>query len=185
MSHANEAPPPPHSFQAGFLSYLIPGLGQIYQGRVGKGLIFLVSLYGLFFYGMYLGSWKNVYLADTARTNNSWNLQPPLLANLWNRLPFIGQFWIGAAAWPAIWQYNTFDEKQERGPLFGTFERAPSEDEINRLQVEGDKSWDLGWVYTVIAGVLNIYVIYDAYAGAAFAQAERREQRTREEAAPA
>jgi hypothetical protein len=27
---------------------------------------------------------------------------------------------------------------------------------------------DLGWVYTVIAGVLNIMVIYDAFAGPAF-----------------
>ena len=44
------------------LSYLVPGLGQIYQGRVAKGVLFLVCLYGLFFYGMYLGSWNNVYL---------------------------------------------------------------------------------------------------------------------------
>ena len=41
--------------------------------------------------------------------------------------------------------------------------------EIDRLVPgiarEGDKRFDLGWVYTVIAGVLNILVIYDALAG--------------------
>ena len=46
------------------LSYLVPGLGQIYQGRVGKGLLLFVCLYGMFFYGMYLGRWSNVYMVD-------------------------------------------------------------------------------------------------------------------------
>src|SRR5271165_7489210 len=55
----------PVSVFAAVLSYLVPGLGQIYQGRVAKGLLFMVCLYGLFFYGMYLGSWSNVYLPDT------------------------------------------------------------------------------------------------------------------------
>src|SRR5438477_255051 len=33
---------------------------------------------------------------------------------------------------------------------------------------DGNKRWDLGWVYTVIAGVLNLLVIYDALAGPLF-----------------
>src|SRR5262249_52216939 len=90
---------------AGFLSYLVPGLGQICQGRTSKGLFFLVSIYALFFGGMYLGDWKNVHLPDTARINGPTNL-PPFLANIYNRPQFAGQFWIGVAAWPAIWQYN-------------------------------------------------------------------------------
>src|SRR5262245_24302611 len=52
---------------AALLSFLVPGLGQLSQGRLSKGLFFLVSLYGLFFTGMYLGDWKNVYLPDTTR----------------------------------------------------------------------------------------------------------------------
>ena len=52
----------PYSASAGVLSYLVPGLGQISQGRVAKGFLFLGCLYGLFFFGMYLGDWKNVYL---------------------------------------------------------------------------------------------------------------------------
>ena len=46
----------PISPLAAFLSYLVPGLGQVYQGRVGKGVLFLACIYVLFFYGNALGS---------------------------------------------------------------------------------------------------------------------------------
>jgi TM2 domain-containing membrane protein YozV len=148
------------------LSYLVPGLGQIYQGRVGKGILFLVCIYGLFFYGMALGDWKNVYLPDTAKVNDPLGLskQSPTLANLYNRPQFLGQFWVGVAAWPAVIQYNSKDPN----PVLGSFQRDPGDTVLNELQTNGDKTWDLGWVYTVIAGVLNIMVIYDALAGPAF-----------------
>jgi hypothetical protein len=145
------------------LSYLVPGLGQIYQGRVGKGILFLVCIYGLFFYGMALDDWKNVYLPDTARFNNPLGLSPTY-ANLYNRPQFLGQFWVGVVAWPAIIQYNS----KEANPLLRSFEREPADAELNELQTNGDKTWDLGWVYTVIAGALNVLVIYDALAGPAF-----------------
>jgi hypothetical protein len=204
------APPPEHSLWAGFLSYLVPGLGQIVQGRVGKGLLFMVCLYGLFFYGMYLGSWSNVYLADMRPTKepNPLNLPQPVF-DLYSRFQFVGQFWIGVAAWPAVYQYATYDPARVDDPTawggLATFERAPFENRarderdrsktdappnwagktLNELQTEGDKTWDLAWVFTVIAGVLNILVIYDAYAGPAFAESEakREPQSTPQEAA--
>src|SRR3954447_23222892 len=92
------APPRPLSPWAGLLSYLIPGLGQIVQGRVAKGVLFLVCIYTLFFYGMYLGSGTveidkrkyslvgNVYLPDTVdrRAPDNGSL-PVWLVNLYNR----------------------------------------------------------------------------------------------------
>ena len=101
-------PPPENGPTAALLSYLVPGLGQIYQGRVGKGVLFFVCIYTLFFYGMSLGSWRNVYLPETTRqnndeSNNPWGLPRPL-ANLYNRPHFAGQFWVGIAAWPALYQ---------------------------------------------------------------------------------
>ena len=84
-----------------------------------------------------------------------------------------------------MWQYHAFDSRHNAGPIFGTYQRAPvSEQVLNDLQRKSDKTWDLGWVYTVIAGVLNILVIYDAFAGPAFAEGERA-QRAAQEAAPA
>ena len=190
------APPPPHTMAkveevlelppvkldwiGGLLSYLIPGLGQVYQGRIGKGLLFFFGLYSLFFYGMWMGKWCNVWLPDVAKmpplevAGNKFTGVP---SSLYYRPQFLGQFWIGVAAWPSVVQYYNFDATKETGPLFGNFQRTPPEgtandpaDKItlNKLQREGNKRWDLGWVYTVIAGVLNLLVIYDALAGPMF-----------------
>ncbi len=168
-----DLPLPPVKFDplAGLLSYVIPGLGQIYQGRVGKGLLFFGGLYVLFFYGMWMGQWRNVWLPDAE------GLPDVAIAGqtlggaakaVSYRPQFLGQFWIGTAAWPAVYQYVMFDRTKDAGPIFGKFERTPDEKELNELQRNGNKRWDLGWVYTVIAGVLNLLVIYDAFAGPMF-----------------
>ncbi|MCE9564471.1 MAG: hypothetical protein K8U57_20730 [Planctomycetes bacterium] len=169
-----ELPLPPVKIDplAAFLSYLIPGLGQIYQGRIGKGLLFFVGLYTLFFYGMWMGQWRNVWLPDT------FDLPDVVIAGqrlegvpkaISYRPQFLAQFWIGTASWPAIYQYVKFDRTKDEGPPpFKKFQRAPNEEQLNDLQRNSSKRWDLGWVYTVIAGVLNLLVIYDALAGPMF-----------------
>lgn len=244
MSRSDADPSAPREYHplAAFLSYLVPGLGQIYQGRIFKGVLFFVCVLTLFYYGMFLGKWSNVYLADYAEHSNPLKL-PKTPANLYNRPQFICQFWIGIAAWPAIVQDFTYHQDDEKGKWFGSYQRMPyesrstlyppegqsagetreerrenraqyrrmSEDElrrvmqvvanarqvddalaesvrrakenlitpavalrdwegktVNELQTAGDKNWDLGWVFTVIAGVLNLMVIYDALAGPAY-----------------
>jgi TM2 domain-containing membrane protein YozV len=177
-------PRPENGALAAFLSYLVPGLGQIYQGRIGKGILFFVCIYALFFFGQWLGSGtaengkadegkltysvsSNVFLPHTAELNNPRGLSDPL-ADLWNRPHFLGQVWVGVAAWPAIFQYMRYDKDRDADPPLGGFQRQPPEWALNVLQVSGDKTWDLAWVYTVVAGVLNIMVIYDAAIGPAF-----------------
>jgi hypothetical protein len=166
---ASKAPPtvpPTYQLLPALLSYLVPGLGQIYQGRIGKGVLFFVCIYTLFFYGMALGSWSNVYIPPNQfNANNSLFKEAPL-ANLWVRPQYLGQFWVGIAAWPAIIQYKY--NSAEPNALLRNFQKTPPEPVLNELQTNGDKTWDLGWVYTVIAGVLNIMVIYDALTGPAF-----------------
>jgi hypothetical protein len=216
--------PPPRAYDtlAGVLSYLVPGLGQIYQGRVGKGVLFLVAIYILFFYGLYLGTSTvqasersvtvstAVYLPDVVEDSGKAGPLPTLAANLYNRPQFLGQFWVGVAAWPALLQYARYDraanleldqkidrlyqdasdaahnnkpdearhyrqeaEGLERDParnlpLVGQFQREPPGGVLAIVHNAGDKRLELGWVFTVIAGVLNIMVIYDALAGPAF-----------------
>jgi TM2 domain-containing membrane protein YozV len=167
--------PPAADLFAGLLSYLVPGLGQFYQGRVGKGVLFFFCIYGLFGYGMYLGRdpngrFCNVFLPDATQLPDTvFKLSGPAKA-LITRPQFCGQFWVGIAAWPAILQYAGYDGNPDgQHRWLGQFEREPSESQkLNPLQTDGDKTWDLGWVCTVIAGVLNIMVIYDAAAGPAF-----------------
>ena len=166
-------PPPPVTYDplAAVLSYMIPGLGQVYQGRVGKGLLFFGGLYALFFYGMWMGRWQNGWLPDAADLPDVEVVGQRVGGvgkAVWHRPQFLGQFWIGTAAWPAVSQYAYFDKDKNAGPLFGAFQRVPADDELNALQRDGNKRWDLGWVYTVIAGVLNLLVIYDALAGPMF-----------------
>ena len=60
------------------------------------------------------------------------------------------------------------DKVENGGFPFGSFQRTPREEDLNVINNTGDHLIDLGWVYTVIAGVLNIMVIYDAFAGPAF-----------------
>jgi len=151
------------STTAAILSFLIPGLGQIYQGRYGKGLLFMVCLLGMFFLGQAMGQWQNVYLPreDGAR-------QLSLPGSVMQRWHFMGQFWIGVSSFPALWQYWRTPAQLPPGenpPFWDNYQKAPDEAKLNEFLVSSDKSPDLGWVYTVIAGMLNILVIYDAYAG--------------------
>jgi hypothetical protein len=216
-------PAPEQSFDlfAGFLSYLVPGLGQIYQGRMLKGILFMVCLLGLFLYGMKLGTWSNVYMPETTQEENHFRVLPgfpllgrqvgpdgnrenptgkekgfesPFLGSVFKRLPFAGQFWIGVAAWPAILQWGeTWPLKKSNDSFWRVYEKAPPElrtadwpgKSICELQADGDKAWDLGWVYTVIAGVLNILVIYDAFAGPVFHPEEGTVPAPKTEAVPA
>jgi hypothetical protein len=174
--------PPPFAPFAAFLSYLVPGLGQIVQRRVGKGLLFMVCLYTLFFYGLFLGQGRaavgegehkvqyhvssNVYLPSSDRPTSE-NKLMRLANDLYNRPQFLGQFWMGVVVWPAIWQYATFDTNQPNHPVLKDFMRTPDVKSLNAVHTNGSKLLELGWVYTVIAGVLNIMVIYDALAGPA------------------
>ena len=189
----------PHqpSLPAAILSYLIPGLGQIYQGRYGKGILFMISLLGMFFLGQAMGNWQNVYVQKEEFGRNRG------VASLFLRWHYAGQFWIGVAAWPALWQYfgmpvpalpeqnhQIEDNAEPEAPLndrlrtfMHNFQKMPKESEVNEFLKRHDKTPDLGWVYTVIAGMLNILVIYDAYAGAAFPPGSSRPS-GREQAVP-
>jgi hypothetical protein len=170
------APPRPLKPTAALLSYLVPGLGQISQGRIGKGVLFMVCLLGLFFYGMYLGSWRNVYIEDSEPTPGNKGARVNLIDAVVAKARFFGQFWIGVAAWPAILQYASAPPAgapPADHPVFGKFQNRPTEPELNEMLRNSGKGPDLGWTYTVIAGVLNILVIYDALAGPAFGFAAR------------
>lgn len=181
MTHPSEAQPT--SPLAGFLSFLVPGLGQIYQGRVAKGLLFFVCLMSLFHLGAAMGNWQNVYIPTEIPGNFAQNrTRPTLKDGLLNRWHYPGQFWIGIAAWPALWQFYEMPlPSAEKFPFWNRYQRAPREDDreteknnVNRFLVNSDKTPDMGLMYTVIAGVLNILVIYDAFAGPAFPPSKKR-----------
>src|SRR6266567_1593545 len=110
MSSAPTAPaaallPPEPSLTAAILSYLVPGLGQIYQGRFGKGFLFMISLLGMFTLGQAMGNWQNVYVPPAENRPNQPGELRALPSSLLTRWHYLGQFWIGIYAWPALYQY--------------------------------------------------------------------------------
>jgi len=167
--------PHPISWFAGFLTLLLPGLGHIYQGRTSKGLFFMAALLGLFHVGQAMAGWQAVFLPPVEIPQNrnvDFRLLPTtervrLLPQAWyNRLHFLGQMWIGLPALPAWLHY--FDAPIPFGarfPVLLQYERTPQEEEFNNLERSSDKTPSLGLIYTVIAGALNLLVIFDAIAG--------------------
>ncbi len=175
---------------AAALSWLVPGLGQLYQGRTLKAVIFIVSLTGIFLAGMWMGDGKVVY--------SSWRASD-------RRLHFLGQAGIGAAAIPAMVQ-SALTSGAARQPLGSSswfvpplvrgqivsdgyarqvaasdpdigpedfrphpggkrFEPKQPGDQLSLWHRRLGRFYDIGTLYTTFAGLLNLLVIYDAWAG--------------------
>ncbi len=165
---------------AAFLAWLFPGLGHIYQGRTGKGVLFLVCIVGTFFYGLYIGGGRVVY-ASTAPVFS--------MQFLHDRWQYVCQVGAGLPAMPALVQRQRLIEN--KAPIFGwdNFMRPPRDnplpgmppfesvdetdrnhrvlhpDELAQWNYELGDNFEIGTVFTVIAGLLNILAIFDAYGG--------------------
>src|SRR5262245_42344439 len=98
---------------AAFLAWLIPGMGHIYQGRTGKGVLFFVCIMGTFVYGMYIGDGRVVY-ASTAPVSSRQFLE---------RWQFICQVGVLLPSSPAIVQRQRV--LSHKDPLWGGFMRPP------------------------------------------------------------
>jgi hypothetical protein len=166
---------------AAFLAWLVPGLGHIYQGRTGKGVLFFVCIVGTFFYGMYIGGGRVVY-ASTADVFSMRFLQ--------DRWQYVCQVGAGLPALPALVQRQLVREHKK--PFFGDdryamrppYDAPPQgaaqftsvdetdhshtvthPDELAKWNYDLGDYFEIGTVFTVIAGLLNILAIYDAYGG--------------------
>jgi hypothetical protein len=165
---------------AAFLGWLVPGAGHLYQGRTGKGLLYMICILGTFFYGLYLGNGKVVYFSW--RPNDT-------------RWAYFCQVGVGLAALPALIQADR--ARNDRAPLFDLDIMTPPKsadawrksenDDLRKAREQPDSAADLrkyespeelawwnkslhryfelGTVYTMIAGLLNVLAMYDAFAG--------------------
>ncbi len=149
---------------AAFLAWLVPGGGHLYQGRTGKGILFMVCILGTFFYGFYLGGGRVVYAA--------WNVED-------HRWAYPCQLGAGLPALPALVQAQR--ARTGRGPLWGGFMAPPRDgQELRNWHFHLHSYFELGTAYTMIAGLLNVLVIYDAYAGPMIILPQQRKRKPRE-----
>ncbi len=150
---------------AAFLAWLIPGAGHIYQGRNTKGSLFFVCILSAWILGFALGGGHVVY-ASWQPGDKRWH--------------YLLQAGVGAAALPALVQgdrmrrqYRSTDRRcRSYEPLWGGFMAPPHRpvieseaDEVSAWYARRGAGYEMGTWYTVIAGLLNILVIYDAYGG--------------------
>jgi uncharacterized iron-regulated membrane protein len=150
---------------AGLLAWAIPGLGHMYQGRTGKGILFFICIMGTFIYGLYLGEGKVVYAATNWEQQFRWQ--------------YLCQLGVGLPATPMLVQRARANAGKP--PLWGGFMRPPKNEPTKWVDDSGNESkqpnelsmwtvkmhpfFELGTVYTVIAGLLNVLVICDAVSG--------------------
>jgi len=84
------------------------------------------------------------------------------------RLPYFAQVGVGALALPGLIQWIRSQRGAGDLPLLGKVEAPPTKDELNDLHRDIGRWWELGTVYTMLAGLLNVLVIYDALCGPAY-----------------
>jgi hypothetical protein len=147
---------------AALLAWLWPGAGHLYQGRTAKGILFMVCILGTYFYGFAIGQGHVVYA--------SWR-------PIDRRLPYLCQIGVGLPALPALVQ-----TMGERPPL-GNFMKQPEvlpewmpgrePDELAQWHAEAGVMFEFGTLFTMVAGLLNVLAIYDAFAGPVFTKDEK------------
>lgn len=177
---------------AALLAWLIPGLGHWYQGRKAKAVLFFVCIMGLFCYGLYLGSSDDKCFDSNGRIGYG-----RAVYFLWSseerRLPYLCQIGVGLPALPALVQANWMNN--HRKVFWGGFMAPPRP--INTPR--GDPNYDqptahdlhkrlgryleLAGFFTMVAGLLNVLAIYDAWAGPVVVCLPVKEEKEEEEPA--
>lgn len=151
---------------AALLAWLIPGAGHLYQGRTAKGVLFFVCIMGTFVFGLWgVGGGKVVYASSPGEQPWRWQ--------------YYCQLGVGLPAMPALVQRGRNPNKPH--PILGDFMAPPRREptalkddsgnmttqpnELAAWTIAMHPRYELGTVYTVIAGLLNLLVICDAYGG--------------------
>jgi hypothetical protein len=134
---------------AAVLTFLVPGAGQLYQGRVFKGAIYFFCILGLYFTGMRMAEWQAVYIH-----------RPPAgerIRGKHHTLQFLAQAGVGLPAVCALIQNKRYyspenestrnlseplsasfegqahlDSEEDPGHVVGTIELEPAEGRFGR-----------------------------------------------------
>ncbi len=151
---------------AAFWAWLWPGSGHLYQRRYGKGILFMVCILSTYFYGLTITGGHVVYA--------SW--KPPE-----RRWQYFCQLGVGLPALPALVQAVRMSSG--RSPLLGgimappRYERYRSgADDLSDWHLKYKLRFELGTLYTMIAGLLNVLAIYDAYAGPVWVSSDEKKE---------
>ncbi len=189
-------------YRAALLAWLWPGAGHIYQRRYGKAMVFMICVLSTFFIGLGLGRGRVVY-ASFDRADFRWQYVCQLGAGAVT-FPAVVQavktrdggepLWVMAERYPE----DTLDGQPfERIPeeVLADPQRRPERtlkdgfmappagpkyqdqmDVLGMWHYEMKHMFEIGTLYCVVAGLLNMLAIYDAFTGPAILTPEQREK---------
>lgn len=175
---------------AALLAWLWPGAGHIYQRRYGKGILFMVCILGTYIFGLAMGGGHVVY-ASWKKNDRRWQYIcqlgvgtpafPAIVQSVRVRSgkdPFFteGYYQYVNAGMGSSGRIEPIDSLEDAIPNGGNVyveapmappgEVMPNDyDLLAKWNEDHHAFFDLGTLFTVIAGLLNVLVIYDAYAG--------------------
>lgn len=185
---------------AALLAWLWPGAGHIYQRRYAKGALFMICILGIFFYGLMLGSGRVVY-ASWKPNDRRWQFACQIGVGL-PAFPAIVQsfktkndgkpYFPLAERFPPnhLHKFEIMTEQDladyEGQTLTDGFMAPPPGpvipeliDVLGKWHEELLHRFELGTLFTIVAGLLNILAIYDAFAGPAYEDPEEEKKRKR------
>lgn len=136
-------------YLAAFLAWLIPGAGHFYQRRYFKAGVFFLCVSSSFLIGLLVSGMNCVY-ASWNETEKRWQFVPQVAVGL-PTMPAVIQGWRSRGGNPPLWN--------------GFMSGPKGVDDLDRWNKETASGFDMGTLYTMVAGLLNILVIFDAYAG--------------------
>jgi hypothetical protein len=165
---------------AAFLALLLPGAGHYYQGRKQKAILFATCILGLFIAGFIIGRGRVVYAyPNTFKVTNLIRMlskqgRAQIAQESYQdfRIHSYAQAVVGIPAFPMILQ-SRIGPKPIDEQLLGGFMAPPPKgipgdgnpDWLSKWNNEDSAGFDLGSLYTAVAGLLNLLVIFDAFAG--------------------
>lgn len=165
---------------AAFLAFLFPGAGHYYQGRKHKAMLFAACVLGLFVTGFILGKGRVVYAyPNTFNVANVFRFFSPqgraqIARESYQdfRIHAYAQALVGIPAFPMILQSRIGPKPPDGQFLWGFMAPPPlgvpddiNPDWLSKWNNEDSAGFDLGSLYTAVAGLLNLLAILDAYAG--------------------
>ncbi len=171
---------------AAFLASLMPGAGHFYQGRRAKAVIFFVCIFCTYMYGLVLGAGRVVYVPVQDAPGQAGGARK--LSMEWRQLQFLCQAGVGLPALPAIVACQIPDNSSLPFTGGNRWYMPPGKVELDELNLKLNRRFELGTVFTMIAGLLNVLAICDAWGGPVLAikeETEKPKEETEDAAEPA
>ena len=182
-------------YWAAFLAWIWPGAGHFYQRRWAKGYLFMICILSIFFYGLFIGRGRVVY-ASFRNNDFRWHYICQFGAGA-PALPALVQaaktrdggdpFWVlcerhGSHS-PTPFVQVTADLPAQGATLKDGFMAPPAgridprnNDVLGQWHIEMKHLFEIGTLFTVVAGLLNLLAIYDAFCGPAILTPEQKEK---------